>query len=238
MSRPNLFHYATSELSQDAFLAWLLSWSDQCCRDADPALHGLGIAFLSAIFAKCGQKLDLPTAVKVHRQFNAVDVLALVRESHAVLIEDKTDTAEHSNQLARYMAQIQRRFPDRTILPIYLKTGEQSIFATVARAGWQLFLRSELLGILGTYSPPVPTISLATSESTSSRSMMPFVRFVRFLQNSGVGVRGRGSTKRSKPWSTVSGGTSPIRAAALWVSGGPGTTYQAVASTCSLRRLG
>ena len=27
MALPNLFHYATSELSQDAFLCWMLAWA-------------------------------------------------------------------------------------------------------------------------------------------------------------------------------------------------------------------
>nr|WP_260390277.1 hypothetical protein [Ornithobacterium rhinotracheale] len=26
--KPNLFQYATSELSQDAFLCWLIAWAD------------------------------------------------------------------------------------------------------------------------------------------------------------------------------------------------------------------
>jgi hypothetical protein len=153
--RPNLFHYAASELSQDAFLAWLLAWSDQSNRDTDPALHRLGVAFLSAIFTKCGETLELPTTVQVQRQVGAVDVLALVGDTYAIIIEDKTDTAEHSNQLARYFTEVQRRFPGRTVLPIYLKTGEQSVFAAVARAGWRLFLRSDLLALLRTYNARV-----------------------------------------------------------------------------------
>lgn len=37
--RPNLFTYATSELSQDAFICWLAAWADPKFKDADPALH-------------------------------------------------------------------------------------------------------------------------------------------------------------------------------------------------------
>jgi len=32
--QPNLFAYATSELSQDAVLCWMLAWGDQCWKPA------------------------------------------------------------------------------------------------------------------------------------------------------------------------------------------------------------
>ncbi|NEX23727.1 hypothetical protein G3480_26250 [Thiorhodococcus mannitoliphagus] len=37
--KPNLFAFATSELSQDAFLAWLLSWADPKYAAFDPPVH-------------------------------------------------------------------------------------------------------------------------------------------------------------------------------------------------------
>ena len=38
-SPPRLFDYATSELSQDAILIWLLSWADPKHKDANEYLH-------------------------------------------------------------------------------------------------------------------------------------------------------------------------------------------------------
>lgn len=32
---PNLFHYASSELSQDAFLLWLLEWANPANAEYD-----------------------------------------------------------------------------------------------------------------------------------------------------------------------------------------------------------
>jgi hypothetical protein len=29
---PNLFQFATKELSQDAFICWLLAWADENCK--------------------------------------------------------------------------------------------------------------------------------------------------------------------------------------------------------------
>jgi hypothetical protein len=36
---PNLFEFATTELSQDAVLAWLLARADQQYNSTDPRLH-------------------------------------------------------------------------------------------------------------------------------------------------------------------------------------------------------
>ncbi len=39
MEKPNLFSYATSELSQDAFIAWLLAWASPEYQTVDKELH-------------------------------------------------------------------------------------------------------------------------------------------------------------------------------------------------------
>jgi hypothetical protein len=44
---PNLFDYATSELSQDAFVCWLAAWADPGCRAANEPLHAGRTAFVS-----------------------------------------------------------------------------------------------------------------------------------------------------------------------------------------------
>src|SRR4051794_18176618 len=104
MTRPNLFDFATSELSQDAFLCWLLSWArDELCA-VDPALHGTGTAFLSSLLALHG--IDMPAGVKsleIRRQHKDIDILVLVNDDIVLAIEDKIDTSEHSDQLRRYL---------------------------------------------------------------------------------------------------------------------------------------
>ena len=148
-SAPNLFHFATSELSQDAVLAWLLAWADASHADTSPALHDLGLRLLRSLFERAGVEAPpLPCTVQVRRQLDSVDVVALVGHTHVVLIEDKTHTSEHSDQLRRYADAIKRRHPDRTQVRIYLKTGEQCSFAIVDAARWRTFLRRDLLGLL------------------------------------------------------------------------------------------
>ena len=45
---PNLFNFATSELSQDAFLAWLVKYADSQFADDDTGIHLAGVKFLKA----------------------------------------------------------------------------------------------------------------------------------------------------------------------------------------------
>ena len=80
-ARPNLFDYAPSELSQDAFLCWLLSWADRRYVTVDPALHRAAMKFLGSIGRSCEdsalaevQALD----IEVKRQYKSIDILALI----------------------------------------------------------------------------------------------------------------------------------------------------------------
>lgn len=88
---PNIFDFATSELSQDAFICYMLNF------DAPAKL------FLE----KCnitGEKI-----VNIKRQYSAntpkckghIDIL-VETEKHYLIIEDKTGTNEHGNQIQRY----------------------------------------------------------------------------------------------------------------------------------------
>ena len=50
-NNPCLFDYATSELSQDAFLAWLLKWSDD---DFSGSVHDFSRELLSGMLSLAG----------------------------------------------------------------------------------------------------------------------------------------------------------------------------------------
>src|SRR5690242_6592316 len=103
MGKPNLFEFATSELSQDAMLCWLASWAAPDVAASDPDLPALGRAFLEMLFAKAKRSLPEPiTYLKVDRQYKRIDIKIAVNDTHAIYIEDKAGTGEHSNQLGRY----------------------------------------------------------------------------------------------------------------------------------------
>lgn len=50
--KPNLFSIATKELHQDAFIAWLVQWSDPKNEAYDKDLFRIGTVFTKALLAK------------------------------------------------------------------------------------------------------------------------------------------------------------------------------------------
>jgi hypothetical protein len=147
--KPNLFDFATSELSQDAFICWLLSWADPKFEATDGTLHRLSMEFVEKLLEIC----DVPippriASVEVHRQHRSIDILAIVNGQIAILIEDKTGTVHHSNQLERYRNTIATDFPQHSLAAIYFKTGDQCSYEDVRQAGYACFLRKDLLQVL------------------------------------------------------------------------------------------
>ncbi len=146
---PNLFDFATSELSQDAFICWLLAWARCKLRANDAALHQTAVLLLNWLLRMHG--IDWPTeyeTLEIRRQFKGLDILVLANDDIALLIEDKTDTSMHSDQLRRYVDAVRTAYPDRRLAPIYFKTGDQTSYQAVEDAGWKCFLREDLLNAL------------------------------------------------------------------------------------------
>lgn len=150
MKKQNLFNYATSELSQDAFICWLLSWGTREALSLDSNLHGLSHRLLQAIFNKHGRELpDRIEKLEIRKQYQNIDILVIVNDSIAIPIEDKIHSREHSDQLSRYLQTLKDEgYPEENILPVYLQTGEQGDYRKVKEAGFLPFLRGDLLNIL------------------------------------------------------------------------------------------
>lgn len=104
---PNLFDFATSELSQDAFLCWLLSWARPAHRETHPALHAVARALLDDCYRRAGASLpEHLSRLEIRRQDGGIDILCIVNAEWAILIEDKAGTQQHSGQLARYQQHV------------------------------------------------------------------------------------------------------------------------------------
>ena len=104
----NLFAFATSELSQDAFFRWAL---DCLNRDEDSPLYGFGRSFCALLLGRKNDDLPKIKGVVIRRQFKHVDVLALVVYSNrttidALVIEDKVNTSEHDDQIQKYLTEL------------------------------------------------------------------------------------------------------------------------------------
>src|SRR5690625_4261550 len=147
MKQPNIFTYATSELSQDAFLCWFIEWAKPQHHESNRLLHQLAQKFLQKIFLK--HQIDFPRleSIKIERQVENIDVLIVINEIYAIIIEDKTFTSEHSNQLTRYLQTINETKAYLHKLPIYYKTGNQGDYSKVYQAGYKVFKREEMINL-------------------------------------------------------------------------------------------
>ena len=131
----NLFNFATSELSQDAFFCWSLNWL-AVKEDTDDPYYKYGKAMLDLFLGE--NKKDIYKEVKVLKQFNRIDVLVLFKDNqdnqYALIIEDKTNTSEHNDQIEKYKNQLNdalskdekigyKNLPGTQIYTTYIKTG-------------------------------------------------------------------------------------------------------------------
>lgn len=149
--RPNLFSHGTSELSQDAFIGWLTEWANPIYKATNECLHEAGIGFIRRIYDL--HKKNFPAAIKeikITKQFKGLDILIEINGNQAILIEDKTYTKEHSNQLKRYYEEVTKleNYNECDLLPIYYKIGNQSDYSTVIDAKYILFTRKQMLEFL------------------------------------------------------------------------------------------
>ena len=163
-NRPNLFNYATKELSQDAMICWLIAWAAQNNGGSseDEKLRCCGLRFVRALLNHRRDeedliKLDRVDRAEIYRQEQGIDVLARINDRHVLLVEDKTDSNDHGDQLARYYRKV---VEGRTILgevdendlrPIYFKTGNQSLVVErriERETRYKVFTRKHVLKVL------------------------------------------------------------------------------------------
>ena len=202
-AKPNLFDYATKELSQDAMICWLILWANDRYADIDWELHRCGRRFVLALLDKHGAS-SLPERITttIHQQDKSIDVLARVSPpGHVLLIEDKTGTRDHSDQLRRYYKHVidgRTRLGDVTekdVYPIYLKTGNQSRATDrrIERAteslprAYKVFNRSDFLDVLRSYRG-------------AHQALLDFLDYLERRQNSFKGFRDWKRDQQSK-WS-------------------------------------
>lgn len=151
MEKPNIFRFATSELSQDAAICWLLAWANPALKTENPSLHQTAHDFLSSIFEAAGKKLpDCISSLEVMRQNGNIDILCVLNSEYLIVIEDKTASVQHSNQLERYKLHAVERLKfstEKTIL-VYLQTGDQGSYSEALKHGYTVLRRNAILSIL------------------------------------------------------------------------------------------
>lgn len=147
MNQPNLFRFATKELSHDAFVAWLLNWADPKYKDADEELWRCGTNLIKRFMQKPDIGLTIDT-LEVHCQRKNIDVYCRVNGSHSFIIEDKIRSSAHSDQLKRYLEAVQKDYPNDKVYSVYYKIHDQDNYDHVNKNNYPSFTRQDMLETL------------------------------------------------------------------------------------------
>lgn len=100
--------------------------------------------------------------MKIYKQYHKIDVLLIVNEEYAVIIEDKVNSKEHSNQLNIYKEdfiknedKLIKNFKEENLLLLYFKTGDQACYEDIKKDGYNIFSRQDFLNILSNYQDKI-----------------------------------------------------------------------------------
>ena len=149
---PNIFTFATSELSQDAMFAWLIQCADSNNRQSDIAIYKIAKSFVAMLL---GSSINDNSIIKVRRQWNDIDLCAEINEDTFLIIEDKTNTSIHDNQLERYKEIVEKEYKGKrsNLLYIYIKTGNEplSVLKRINDLGYKTISRINIIDCLGDY---------------------------------------------------------------------------------------
>ena len=152
-SSPNIFSFATSELSQDAMFAWLIQWADVKYKTIDPAIHDIAQSFVHMLIGNDNCEIQ---SVEVGRQWNNIDVWVKINDDTFLAIEDKKDTSIHDGQLDRYKAFVEEEYAGKRdkLYFVYVKTGNEplSIIKAIEDKGYCSISRSQIIQCLSKYN--------------------------------------------------------------------------------------
>jgi hypothetical protein len=116
----NLFNFATSELSQDAFICWILNFAHKDHLYEDSALTECAKELIG-IFVKTKENFMVTNLIK---QYMNIDVFVEVNNKYNIIIEDKIYTSKHNDQINTYKTALEKEGKSN-IICVYYKTIEQ-----------------------------------------------------------------------------------------------------------------
>ena len=153
MKETNLFHWATSELSQDAFICWLLSFSKN--NGINPQLEACAWNFIHSIpnlqNAKKLVNIERQVAVKIpdERRKGIIDVLLTVDDCK-IIIEDKIYSPADDSQMDKYVAAL-KAVGAKNIIGVFYKPVSQCHFSQK----YFTFTRNVLFSIFNPYKTKI-----------------------------------------------------------------------------------
>ena len=152
LDSPNIFDFATSELSQDALFAWLIMWADPKYKNKDAKLHFIAQDFVRMLIGKNDFVID---SINVGRQWKNIDVWVEINTDTFLVIEDKTNTTIHDNQLLRYKDIVKQEYEGKrcNLYYSYIKTANEplAILSDIEKMGYRCVSRKDLIKCLDNY---------------------------------------------------------------------------------------
>lgn len=132
MKRPEEPTSFKSERDQDAFLAWLLYFGNISANTEKEYdfLHPIACEMIKKMI---NEEIEVE-AVAIEQQVpikeqdkitGYIDLLAIVNNQYAIIIEDKTETVAHDNQLNRYAEYVRKLYKGGKIRCVYYKSGNE-----------------------------------------------------------------------------------------------------------------
>ena len=151
----NIFHWATKELTQDAFLCWMIQWASEGNFYVNPSLHQIGKKFLETLISKFVPSFTLPkgSIIKIFKQLYRIDIVVKIETylgDYVILIEDKVH-ADIYNNLDDYLSFLKKDENFHHCIgffPILIKTGDQASYHKALYANFKTFLRKDFLDFL------------------------------------------------------------------------------------------
>ena len=171
MERNNIFNFATSELSQDAFICWLCNWVNFDDNDLLEDEKKLKVLVADFIEKMSGEKLG-DRKVNIKRQYQKIDVLLEIQNKTEfitneneknpvvdiyVIIEDKVGTSLHSDQQKTYRNLILKKNKEDNgnkaeIKVVYYKIYDEDNMERLKEDGIDIiFERKDMLALLEKY---------------------------------------------------------------------------------------
>ena len=149
---PNIFSFATSELSQDAMFAWLMQWADPKYKEKDADLYFVANSFIKILL---GNEQHNIKTICVGRQWQNIDVWAEINDDIFLIIEDKTNTSIHDDQLERYKKTVKEEYKGKreNLFFVYVKTGNEplSVLKKIEEKGYRTISRKDIIDCLIQY---------------------------------------------------------------------------------------
>lgn len=136
----NIFSFATKELTQDAFLRWLLENFNSTNEDVRYVSRLMITSFLNM---QNLEDIEIENVI-TKTQENKIDILVFINTTqtkYLIAIEDKTYSIEHSGQLDKYSEYLQKRYSDYQKHYVFYKTSPMSRneIENISSKGWKVF---------------------------------------------------------------------------------------------------